>query len=365
MKDESVQRRKWSAFKGLHFDFSAYAWLHRAGCSLEIPRSSGLLVKDMLTHPGSENHQWEGCKGLADLAARDSDGLSSVRRQGGIQVLKDRSLRERTVDPPFLKKRQNVTSPSDDALKHPYMPRLLQRPVVGFGPSFRCPCCCSSSAEPSNIVLFALPNSSNLFPRVVLLSVSDPGMHARTGRSCCACGVLKRCRRAEMGMPSPGSSIWRPRGGGTFSPGWSCGCGPSACSSARRRDGVEKHGCCPCSRDCQRRRTGWRRSTAENEREPRKMGPSYEEGDVHALPLYRICQAGPFLLFFTHFCIGVGKRATCPLSLETRTRRVEGMPQTQVRDDQIGSHALNAKHGCSFLALLVFAANGYRSRSVE
>ncbi len=54
--------------------------------------SSGLLVKDMLTHPGSENHQWEGCKGLADLAARDSDGLSAVRRQGGIQVLLDQGL---------------------------------------------------------------------------------------------------------------------------------------------------------------------------------------------------------------------------------------------------------------------------------
>lgn len=49
-------------------------------------------MKDMLTHPGSENHQWEGCKGLADLAARDSDGLSAVRRQGGIQVLQDRKL---------------------------------------------------------------------------------------------------------------------------------------------------------------------------------------------------------------------------------------------------------------------------------
>lgn len=41
----------------------------------------------MRTHPSSEQHQWEGCKGLADLAARDSDGLSAVRRQGGIQVL--------------------------------------------------------------------------------------------------------------------------------------------------------------------------------------------------------------------------------------------------------------------------------------
>ncbi|CAM9698027.1 unnamed protein product [Scytosiphon promiscuus] len=48
---------------------------------------AGLLVKDMLSHPGSENHQWEGCKGLADLAARDSDGLSAVRRQGGIQAV--------------------------------------------------------------------------------------------------------------------------------------------------------------------------------------------------------------------------------------------------------------------------------------
>eukprot|EP00903_Cladosiphon_okamuranus_P006843 g6665.t1 len=48
---------------------------------------AGLLVKDMLSHPGSENHQWEGCRGLADLAARDSDGLSAVRRQGGIQAV--------------------------------------------------------------------------------------------------------------------------------------------------------------------------------------------------------------------------------------------------------------------------------------
>lgn len=40
----------------------------------------------MIANPGSEDHQWEGCKGLADLAARDSDGQSAVRRQGGIQV---------------------------------------------------------------------------------------------------------------------------------------------------------------------------------------------------------------------------------------------------------------------------------------
>ncbi|CAB1119102.1 unnamed protein product [Ectocarpus sp. CCAP 1310/34] len=48
---------------------------------------AGLLVNDMRTHPSSEQHQWEGCKGLADLAARDSDGLSAVRRQGGIQAI--------------------------------------------------------------------------------------------------------------------------------------------------------------------------------------------------------------------------------------------------------------------------------------
>ncbi|CAM9344248.1 unnamed protein product [Ectocarpus fasciculatus] len=48
---------------------------------------AGLLVQDMRTHPSSEQHQWEGCKGLADLAARDSDGLSAVRRQGGIQAI--------------------------------------------------------------------------------------------------------------------------------------------------------------------------------------------------------------------------------------------------------------------------------------
>lgn len=46
----------------------------------------GLLVKRMVAHSGSEDHQWEGCKGLADLAARDSDGQSAVRRQGGTQV---------------------------------------------------------------------------------------------------------------------------------------------------------------------------------------------------------------------------------------------------------------------------------------
>ena len=50
------------------------------------PARSGLLIKRMVSNPGSENHQWEGCKGLADLAARDSDGLSAVRRQGGVKV---------------------------------------------------------------------------------------------------------------------------------------------------------------------------------------------------------------------------------------------------------------------------------------
>ena len=40
----------------------------------------------MFSNPGSENHQWEACKGLADLAARDSDGLGAVRRQGGVKV---------------------------------------------------------------------------------------------------------------------------------------------------------------------------------------------------------------------------------------------------------------------------------------
>lgn len=51
-----------------------------------IQLRQGLLAKRMLANPGSEDHQWEGCKGLADLASRDSEGLSAVRRQGGIQV---------------------------------------------------------------------------------------------------------------------------------------------------------------------------------------------------------------------------------------------------------------------------------------
>lgn len=55
----------------------------------------------MIANPGSEDHQWEGCKGLGDLAARDIDGQSAVRRQGGIQVwLKScrRRLPGRVVD---------------------------------------------------------------------------------------------------------------------------------------------------------------------------------------------------------------------------------------------------------------------------
>lgn len=80
--------------------FLPRAWLHHGLLGRKLSRPSELLVKDMLNHPGSENHQWEGCKGLADLATRDSDGLSAVRRQGGIQVLQDRSLRE--LDHTFL-----------------------------------------------------------------------------------------------------------------------------------------------------------------------------------------------------------------------------------------------------------------------
>lgn len=41
-------------------------------------------------NPGSSDHQWEGCKGLADLAGRDSDGLSAVRQQKGTQVCYER-----------------------------------------------------------------------------------------------------------------------------------------------------------------------------------------------------------------------------------------------------------------------------------
>lgn len=51
-----------------------------------IATKPALLVKRMDFNPGSSDHQWEGCKGLADLAGRDSDGLSAVRRQRGTQV---------------------------------------------------------------------------------------------------------------------------------------------------------------------------------------------------------------------------------------------------------------------------------------
>lgn len=50
------------------------------------PVVQALLVKRMTTNPRLEDQQWEGCKGLADLAARDSDGLGAVRRHGGTQV---------------------------------------------------------------------------------------------------------------------------------------------------------------------------------------------------------------------------------------------------------------------------------------
>lgn len=47
---------------------------------------TGLLIERMLSNPRAEDHLWEGCRGLAELAARDSDGLTAVRQRGGAQV---------------------------------------------------------------------------------------------------------------------------------------------------------------------------------------------------------------------------------------------------------------------------------------
>ncbi|CAN0075851.1 unnamed protein product [Sphacelaria rigidula] len=52
----------------------------------ETDELAALLVKRMTFNPLSGDHQWEGCKGLADLAGRDSEGLGAVRRQGGTKV---------------------------------------------------------------------------------------------------------------------------------------------------------------------------------------------------------------------------------------------------------------------------------------
>lgn len=97
-------------------------------------------------------------------------------------------------------------------------------------------------------------------------------------------------------MPGPGSSVWRPRGSGTLSPGWSCGCDPSARCAARRRDSVEEHGRCGCSRGGQHWRGRWRQRTAERKGDTRKMGPSYEEGNVQGLSLWSmtVLQPCPF-----------------------------------------------------------------------
>lgn len=53
----------------------------------------------MASNAGSQDHLWEGCKGLADLAARGGDGLEAVRRQGGTQV----RLSMRSVELTLLK----------------------------------------------------------------------------------------------------------------------------------------------------------------------------------------------------------------------------------------------------------------------
>ena len=50
------------------------------------PADQGSWSSGCFPTQAQKTTKWEACKGLADLAARDSDGLGAVRRQGGVKV---------------------------------------------------------------------------------------------------------------------------------------------------------------------------------------------------------------------------------------------------------------------------------------